>query len=90
MLSEDIHQLAATFARYSVQGGRFIEPAAARALYHVLADLAEQAAALERQVAPPAARVTPAALAEAGGNVILLLRRAPPPPGWLHDGGPAA
>jgi hypothetical protein len=91
MLSTDLAALATTMARYSVQGGRFIDPAACRALHHVLADLTDQARALERQVLPPAARFTPAS-AEAGGNVIPLntatARRTPAP--WHPDGGTAA
>jgi len=51
MLSEDLNALAITFGRYCVQGGRMFTAEAARALHYVLADLADQAAALERQVA---------------------------------------
>jgi hypothetical protein len=51
MLSDDLNALAITFGRYCVQGGRMFTAEAARALHYVLADLADQAAALERQVA---------------------------------------
>jgi len=91
MLSTDLHALATIIARYSVEGGRFFDSAACRALNHVLADLTDQARALERQVMPPAARFTPAS-AEAGGNIIPLntaTGRRTPAPGH-PDGGTAA
>jgi hypothetical protein len=60
MLSEDLNALAIAFGRYCVQGGRMFTAEAARAVHYVLADLADQAAALEQQVAclgrPPAVR----------------------------------
>jgi len=60
MLSEDLNALAFHFGRYAEQGGRMFTAEAARALHYVLADLADQAAALEQQVAclgrPPAIR----------------------------------
>ena len=90
MLSLDIAALAMVFGRYSVSGGRFIDAHGARALQHVLADLVEQAKALERQLMPAAARFTPPP-AEAGSNIIPLPRRsAAPAPAWLTDGDPAA
>jgi hypothetical protein len=66
MLSEDLNALASTFNRYSVQGGRMFTAEAARALHYVLADLADQAAALERQVAGPAGASPPPAERWAG------------------------
>jgi hypothetical protein len=61
MLSEDLKRLAIHFGRYFLQGGRVFNADEARALHHVLADLADQAAALEQQVAclgrPPGVRV---------------------------------
>jgi hypothetical protein len=60
MLSEDLRRLAIHFSLYSAQGGRVFTADAARALHYVLADLAEQSAALEQQAAclgrPPAVR----------------------------------
>jgi hypothetical protein len=60
MLSEDLNRWAIHFGRYSLQGGRSFSADETRALHYVLADLAEQAAALEQQVAclgrPPAVR----------------------------------
>jgi hypothetical protein len=60
VLSEDLNALAFHFGRYSLQGGRVFTAGEARALHYVLADLAEQAAALEQQAAclgrPPAVR----------------------------------
>jgi hypothetical protein len=62
MLSEDLNRLAFHFGRYSEQGGRVFTADEVRTLQYVLADLAEQAAALEQQVAclgrPPAVRWT--------------------------------
>jgi hypothetical protein len=62
MLSNGLNALAAAFAQYSVQGGHMLSAESARALHYVLADLAEQAAALEQQVAcvgrPPTVRWT--------------------------------
>jgi hypothetical protein len=66
MLSEDLNALAITFGRYCVQGGRVFTAEAARALHYVLADLADQAAALERQVAGPARPALPPAERWAG------------------------
>jgi hypothetical protein len=61
MLSEDLNALAFHFGRYSLQGGRVFTAEETRALHYVLTDLAEQAAALEQQVAchgrPPTVRV---------------------------------
>jgi hypothetical protein len=60
MLSEDLNRLAFHFRRYSEQGGRVFTADEVRTLHYVLADLAEQAAALEQQVAcvgrPPMVR----------------------------------
>jgi hypothetical protein len=60
MLSEDLRRLAIHFSLYSVQGGRSFSADETRALHYVLADLAEQAAALEQQAAcqgrPPTVR----------------------------------
>jgi hypothetical protein len=60
MLSEDLNALAFHFRRYSEQGGRVFTASEVQALHYALADLAEQAAALEQQVAclgrPPTVR----------------------------------